>query len=121
MRWAGLRACSGCKATGSFTSAAGSGDGSAGASSSGLLHTPYSDAPVLHLILVQIIPFGIFVCCVVEVSTIVLEEVAFGVLLPNLPQERRQLFVGHKQMFRRLGMAYSNKLCWATMALLRYL
>ena len=32
MRWAGLRACSGCKATGSFTSAAGGGDGSAGVS-----------------------------------------------------------------------------------------
>ena len=34
MRWVGLRACSGAKATGSFTSAAGSGDGSTGASSS---------------------------------------------------------------------------------------
>ena len=50
------------------------------------------------LIFVQIIPFGIFVCCVVEVRAVVLEEVAFGVLLPSLHQERRQLFVGHTQM-----------------------
>ena len=43
-------------------------------------------------------PFGIFVYCVVEVRAVVLEEDAFGVLPRSLRQERRQLFVGHKQM-----------------------
>ena len=65
-------ACSGAKATGSFTSAAGSGDGSVGASSSSASFTSHARSGSRR-------------------------EVAFGVLLPSLRQERRQL-VGHKQM-----------------------
>ena len=49
MRWTGLRTCSGAKATGSFTSAPGNGDGSAGASSTSASFTSHAR---MHLDLV---------------------------------------------------------------------